>query len=56
MAECSYSFLACASEKEEDAEQINGCIAKGVSETITSSEQYKKIESMEYNLITKVSQ
>ncbi len=47
MAECSSSFLALASEKEEDTEVINGCIAKGVWETITSSEQYKKIESME---------
>ena len=47
MAECSYSFLACTSEKEEDTELINGCIAKGVWDTITSSEQYKKIENME---------
>ncbi len=46
MAEFSSSFLALASEKE-DTEVINGCKAKGVQETITSSEQCKKIESME---------
>ena len=28
-------------------ELINGCIAKGVREKITSSKEYKKIESME---------
>ncbi len=47
MAECSSSFLAPASEKEEDTKVLSGCIAKGVWETITSSEQCNKIESME---------
>ena len=46
MAECSSSFIARHSEKE-NTELINGCIAKGVWEEITSSEKYKKIESME---------
>ncbi len=30
MAECSSTFLALVSEKEEDIEVINGCRAKGV--------------------------
>ena len=36
-----------ASKKEENTELMNGCIAKGVWEKITSSDEYKKIESME---------
>ena len=44
MAECGSSFIY---EKEENTKLINGCIAKGVWEKITSSEKYKKIESME---------
>ena len=47
MAECSSTFIAPHSEKEENTELINGCIAKGVWEKITSSEEYKKVESME---------
>ena len=47
MAECSSTFIAPHSKKEENTELINGCIAKGVWEKITSSEEYKKIESME---------
>ena len=46
MAECSFSFIAPHSEKEENTELTNGCITKGVRE-ITSSEEYKKLESME---------
>ena len=47
MAECSSSFISRHSEKEENTKLINGCIAKGVWEKITSSEEYKKIQSME---------
>ena len=47
MAECSSSFISCHSEKEENMELINGCIAKGVWKKITSSEEYKKIVCME---------
>ena len=47
MAECSSTFIAPHSEKEENTELINGCIAKGVWEKITSSEKYKKVDSME---------
>ena len=47
MAKYSSSFISCHGEKEENMELINGCIAKGVWEKITSSEEYKKIESME---------
>ena len=47
MAECSSSFISRHSEKEENTELTNGCIAKGVWEKITSSEKYKKIRSME---------
>ena len=47
MAECSSTFIAPHSEKEENTELINGCIAKGIWEKITSSEEYKKVESME---------
>ena len=46
-AKCSFSFTALHSDKEENTELINGCIEKGVWEKITSSEEYKKIESME---------
>ena len=42
MAECSSTFIA-----PQNTELINGCIAKGVWEKITSSEEYKKVESME---------
>ena len=41
MVMCSSSFISCHSEKEENMELINGCIAKGVWEKITSSEEYK---------------
>ena len=47
MAECSSSFIAPHSEKEENTKLINGCIAKGVWENITSSKEYKKVESKE---------
>ena len=47
MAECSSSFISCHSEKEENKELMNSCIAKRVWEEITSSEEYKKIKSME---------
>ena len=47
MAECGSSFISRHSEKEENTELINGCIAKGVWEKIMSSKEYKKIQSME---------
>ena len=47
MGECSSTFIAPHSEKEETTELINGCIAKGVWEKTTSSEEYKKVDSME---------
>ena len=43
----SSTFIAPHSEKEENTELIDGCIAKGVWEKITSSEEYEKVESME---------
>ena len=47
MAECSSTFIATHSEKEENIKLIIGCIVKGVWEKITSGEEYKKVESME---------
>ena len=47
MAECGSSFISRHSEKEENMELMNGCIAKGVWEKIMSSKEYKEIQSME---------